>query len=49
MTEIQEIMVELLTIPADLASYKSAIMDALVKGTKRNVESEPETKNAVVG
>ena len=46
---LTEEMVELLTIPADLASYKSAIMDALVKGTKRNVESEPETKNAVVG
>ena len=46
---LTEEMVELLTIPADLASYKSAITDALVKGTKRNVESEPETKNAVVG
>ena len=46
---LTEEMVELLTIPADLASYKSAITDALVKGTKRNVESEPETKNVVVG
>ena len=42
-------MVELLTVPADLATYKSAIMDALLKGTKRNVESETDTKNAQVG
>ena len=41
-------MVELLTVPADLATYKSAIMDALLKGTKRNVESEADTKNAEV-
>lgn len=45
---LTEEMVELLTIPADLATYKSAIMDALLKGTKRNVESEPDAKNAVV-
>ena len=42
-------MVELLTVPADLATYKSAIMDALLKGTKRNIESEADAKNAVVG
>lgn len=41
-------MVELLTVPADLATYKSAIMDALLKGTKRNVESEEDAKNAAV-
>ena len=41
-------MVELLTVPADLATYKSAIMDALLKGTKRNVESEADTKHAEV-
>ena len=41
-------MVELLTVPADLATYKSAIMDALLKGTKRNIESEADTKNAEV-
>ena len=40
--------VELLTSPADLASYKSAIMDALLKGTKRNIESEADAKNAAV-
>jgi len=37
-------MVELLTVPADLATYKSAIMDALLKGTKRNIESEDRLK-----
>ena len=41
-------MVELLTVPADLATYKSAIMDALLKGTKRNIESEADAKNAAV-
>lgn len=40
--------VELLTVPHELASYKSAIMDALIKGTKRNVESEDNSKNAQV-
>ena len=36
--------VELLTTPTDLATYKDAISDCLLKGTKRNVESE-EIKN----
>ena len=45
---LTEEMVELLTGPADLATYKSAIMEALLKGTKRNVESEADAKNAVV-
>ena len=45
---LTEEMVELLTVPADLATYKSAIMEALLKGTKRNVESEADVKNAVV-
>ena len=45
---LTEEMVELLTVPADLANYKSAIMEALLKGTKRNVESEADAKNAVV-
>ena len=39
-------VVELLTSPLELAEYKSAIMDAMFKGTKRNVESEINTKNA---
>lgn len=38
--------VELLTSPLELAEYKSAIMDAMFKGTKRNVESEINKKNA---
>ena len=38
--------VELLTSPLELAEYKSAIMEAMFKGTKRNVESENNIKNA---
>ena len=41
--------VELLTSPLDLAGYKDAITDALFKGTKRHVESEPDSKNAPAG
>ena len=40
--------VELLTCPADLAEYKTAITEAMLKGTKRNIESE-EVKNTQVG
>lgn len=46
---LTEEAVELLTAPADLASYKAAITEALLKGTKRNVESEPDSKNVAVG
>jgi len=46
---LTEETVELLTAPADLAGYKAAIMEAMYKGTKRNVESEPDSKNAEVG
>ena len=42
---LTEESVELLTSPFELAAYKSAIMDAMYKGTKREVESEPDTKN----
>ena len=41
--------VELLTSPVDLASYKDAITEALYKGTKRNIVSEDDPKNAAVG
>lgn len=41
--------VEILTVPSDLAEYKSAITEALYKGTKRNIESEADQKNAEVG
>lgn len=37
--------VELLTTPFEIAAFKEAIMDALLKGTKRDVKSE-ESKNA---
>jgi len=45
---LTEEIVELLTSPLDLADYKSAITEALYKGTKRNVVSEENSKNAVV-
>lgn len=47
--------VELLTSPFELSDYKNAIMDAMYKGTKRNVESEDDntggvaSKNSSVG
>lgn len=46
---LTEDVVELLTTPIDLAGYKTAITEALYKGTKRNVESEKDAKNAQVG
>lgn len=46
---LAEDVVELLTTPLDLAGYKTAITEALYKGTKRNVESEKDSKNAPVG
>lgn len=45
---LTEEMVELLTTPVDLATYKAAITEALYKGTKRNIESESDQKNAAV-
>ena len=41
--------VELLTSPFALAEYKNAIMDSMHKGTKRNIESEFDSKNTKVG
>ena len=49
MEPLTEDVVELLTTPLDLAGYKTAITEALYKGTKRNVESEKDSKNAPVG
>ena len=46
---LTEDVVELLTTPLDLTEYKTAITEALYKGTKRNVESEKDAKNAQVG
>ena len=37
---LSEEMLELLTSPLDLAEFNDAIMQAMTKGTKRNVESE---------
>ena len=47
---LTEEAVELLTTPLDLSGYKAAIMEAMVRGTKRYVESEEKpSKNAPVG
>lgn len=40
--------IEVLTTPFDLADYKQAITDCLYKGTKRNIESEENSKNVEV-
>ena len=45
---LTEETVELLTSPYDLAEYKTAIMTAMYKGAKREVESEP-SKNTTAG
>ena len=44
--------VELLTSPLELAAYKNAIMESMVKGTARNVVSEADntnSKNTIAG
>ena len=46
---LTEEAVELLTSPLELAAYKESIMEAMFKGAKREVESEDDSKNAVVG
>ena len=46
---LTEEAVELLTSPFELATYKSAIMEAMYKGSKREIESEDDSKNAQVG
>ena len=45
---LTEEAVELLTSPYDLAAYKTAIMTAMYKGAKREVESEA-SKNTTAG
>ena len=45
---LTEEMLEILTTPYDLAEYKQAITDCLYKGTKRNIESEENSKNVEV-
>lgn len=44
---LTEETVELLTSPGELAEYKDAITEAMMKGTKRNIVSEDNSKNAV--
>ena len=47
---LTEDAVELLTSPLELSDYKNCIMEAMFKGTKRNIESEEDSsKNAQVG
>jgi hypothetical protein len=46
---LTEDVVELLTTPFELAEYKNAITAAMIKGTKRTVESEPDGKNVQSG
>ena len=46
---LTEEALELLTSPFELAEYKSAIMEAMYKGSKREIESEDDSKNAPVG
>ena len=47
---LTEDTVELLTSPLELSDYKNCIMEAMFKGTKRNIESEDESsKNVSVG
>lgn len=47
--ELTAEMVELLTSPYDLAGCKDAIMQAMYRGTKRNVVSESDSKNTQAG
>lgn len=39
--------VELMTSPLQLAEYKSAITEAMFKGTARNIESETDSKKQI--
>jgi len=44
---LTEEVVELFTTPNELAEFKEAITQSLLKGTKRNVVSEENSKNVV--
>lgn len=44
---LTEEIVELFTTPKELAHFKEAITESLLKGTKRNVVSEENSKNVV--
>ena len=43
---LTEDAVELLTTPFELAEFKDAISNAMFLGTKRDIESESDSKNA---
>jgi hypothetical protein len=51
--EKQELLTEdeidLLTTPAELTEYKDAIVEAMRRGTKRDIESEDDAKNLQAG
>ena len=49
--QLSEDAVELLTTPMELATFKSAVTEAMFKGTRREVESEEEqgSKNTPTG
>jgi hypothetical protein len=44
---LTEEVIELFTTPNELGEFKEAITQCLLKGTKRNVVSEDNTKNVV--
>ena len=46
---LTEEALELLTSPFELATYRSAIMEAMYKGSKREIESEEDSKSVPVG
>ena len=46
---LTEEAVELLTSPFELATYKTGIMEAMYNGSKREIESADDSKNAQVG
>jgi len=41
--------IELLTSPLELSAYKSAITEAMFRGTKRNIESEDDGQKNAAG
>ncbi|HAT1202941.1 TPA: hypothetical protein I8W47_002762, partial [Corynebacterium striatum] len=42
--QLTEDEVELLTVPADIADYRGAIAEALQRGTRRDILTEPAPK-----
>ena len=48
-TELTVDAVELLTVPADLSEYRSAIAAALQHGTRRTIETAPVPKDPASG